>query len=175
VRISTRPTEVRRIIAYNALTRVATITSHKDADGTASATTWTNIPQSGETYQLIQNTSVQERTTLFYGTNRGHIYADEDAVLWGTALRIPAALQDTEILESEGIGRRDGIRQIWIDGFLAASETDIWFRSIPNLQIEGLWYAGFMGGSGPIPYDESWMYFSEIVCSKSYIGPMRTT
>jgi hypothetical protein len=175
VRISSRPTEVRRITAYNATTKVATITSHKDADGVVSDTTWTNIPQSGETYQLIQNTSVQERTTLFYGTNRGHIYADEDAVLWGNGTGIPAALRDTEILESPGIGRKDGIRQIWIDGRLAASETDIWFRSIPNVQIEGLWYVGFMGGSGPIPQDESWMYFSEIVCSKSYIGPMRTT
>jgi hypothetical protein len=175
VRISTRPTEVRLIVAYNKDTKVATITSHKDSDGTPSATTWTNIPQSGETFQLIQNTSIQERTTLYYGTNRGFIYADEDAVLWGTGSGIPAIQQDTEILESPGIGRRDGIRQIWIDGRLAASETNIWFRSIPNIQIEGFWYPGFMGGSGPIPQDESWMYLSEIVVAKSYIGPMRTT
>jgi hypothetical protein len=175
VRISTRPTEVRRIIAYNALTRVATITSHKAADGELSATTWTNIPQAGETYQLIQNTSVHERITLFYGTNRGHIYADENAVLWGNGGGIPAAIQDTEILESEGIGRKDGIREVWIDGRLAAQETNVWYRSIPNIQIEGIWYAGFMGGSGPIPQEESWMYFSEIVVAKSYIGPMRTT
>lgn len=176
VRISTRPTEVRRIISYNGTTKIATITSHKDADAVLSGTTWTNVPQSGETYQLIQNTSVQERTTLFYGTNRGHIYADENAVLWGSGVPgLPAALHDTEIKQSPGIGRRDGIRQIWIDGRLAASETNVWFRSIPNIQIEGLWYAGFMGGSGPIPQDESWMYFSEIVCAKRYIGPMRTT
>ncbi len=43
-------------------------------------------------------------------------------------------------------GETDGILRGWVDGYLAMEETDIMFRSTPDLKIEEFWFDIYYGG-----------------------------
>ena len=44
-------------------------------------------------------------------------------------------------------GEQDGIVRVWLDGVLVVEETNLRFRTVPDVQIEGLKFDTFYGGS----------------------------
>ena len=48
-------------------------------------------------------------------------------------------------------GENDGVVRAWLDGMLVLEETDIRFRDVSNLKIDGLKFDTFFGGN-----DDSW-------------------
>lgn len=163
VHVASRPDEIRRIVRFDAATKTAWIAAHK-----SSPATWNTIPRAGETFRLIANTELRPKSRLRYGNKSGRIYGD-DAIPCDNANVGALMMYDTAILESDGIGRRDGVHQVWIDGQLALDLHDVRTRSLPNIQIEGLWWIFFMGGSSPVPESRMDLYFTEIAADTSYI------
>lgn len=47
-----------------------------------------------------------------------------------------------------GAGQHDGIVQAWLDGEMVLDLNNIRFRDIPELQIDGMYFSTFFGGSG---------------------------
>ena len=43
-------------------------------------------------------------------------------------------------------GQHDGIIRTWLNGILVVKETEIRFRDIPDLQIDGIDFSTFFGG-----------------------------
>lgn len=77
----------------------------------------------------------------------------------------------------DGSGNKDGILRVWVDGRLAFEKTDFRVRHWPgnyagaiNIKTYGIWLDFFHGGLLPAtsPMDA---YLSNLVISKSYIGP----
>lgn len=67
-------------------------------------------------------------------------------------------------------GKNDGILRGWVDGELAMERTDLRFRDVPELKIEGFWMNVYYGGSWPAVRDMD-VYFDNMALSSKPIGP----
>ena len=67
-------------------------------------------------------------------------------------------------------GENDGLMRGWVDGALAMERTDIRFRDIPDLKIEGFWMNLYYGGKWSSPQDMD-VYFDNVALSYKPIGP----
>ena len=68
-------------------------------------------------------------------------------------------------------GTADGVLQVWVDGQLALSRTDIRLRDREGIRIEEVWMNFFHGGTGPAPAAMH-AYVDNLVIAKRYVGCM---
>lgn len=68
-------------------------------------------------------------------------------------------------------GKRDGVLQVWVNGQLALSRTDMRLRDREGIRIEEVWMNFFHGGTDPAPVDMH-AYVDNLVIARQYIGPM---
>ena len=85
-------------------------------------------------------------------------------------------------------GVNDGIMRAWVDGKLARERTDMRWRNNPpyvtndpywrpvfgDMSIASVWFDWYNGGVNPPP-NRIDAFFSDIVISRSYVGPMSLT
>lgn len=67
-------------------------------------------------------------------------------------------------------GKNDGILRGWVNGELAMERTNLRFRDIPDLKIEGFWVNLYYGGKWAAPQDMD-VYFDNVALSFQPIGP----
>ena len=67
-------------------------------------------------------------------------------------------------------GKNDGVLRGWVDGELAMERTDLRFRDVPDLKIEGFWMNVYYGGTIPSERDMD-VYFDNMALSFKPIGP----
>ena len=66
-------------------------------------------------------------------------------------------------------GEKDGILRGWVDGKLAMERTDLRFRDMADLKIEGFWMNLYYGGRWSSPGDMD-VYFDNMALSFNPIG-----
>ena len=73
---------------------------------------------------------------------------------WAESLRLENFWFQKGVVHTLGLevvlntpGERDGTIQGWLDGVLVVDETNMRFRSIPDLKIEGINFGSFFGGN----------------------------
>ena len=73
-------------------------------------------------------------------------------------------------------GEQDGSVTVWLDGEEVFREDDMEYRTVDDLQIDGLFFSTFFGGADPSwasPQDQV-VDFADFEVSTSYIGPEPT-
>lgn len=68
------------------------------------------------------------------------------------------------------LGKNDGVLEVWVDGQLALTRTDIRLRDRDGVRIEEVWLNFFHGGTASAPSDMH-AYIDGVVIAKRYIGP----
>ncbi|CAN5185142.1 hypothetical protein BH23VER1_BH23VER1_24370 [soil metagenome] len=68
--------------------------------------------------------------------------------------------------------KSDGVLRGWVDGKLAMERTDLRFRTVPDLKIEGFWLNLYYGGKWTAPQDMD-VYFDNVALSSEPIGPAK--
>ncbi len=69
-------------------------------------------------------------------------------------------------------GADDGLLRVWIDGRLAFEQTDIRWRTSPDLHIEAVWLNVYHGGIAKADRDLT-LYIDNLVIARRPIGPGR--
>jgi len=87
-----------------------------------------------------------------------------DATLAGSPLRLGATHRIEIDLQLNTPGQSDGVFVLSVDGKELLIKTDRFFRTVPTLQIEGLFFSVFYGGSTPdwAPKSSHVLTFSQI-------------
>lgn len=67
-------------------------------------------------------------------------------------------------------GKNDGVLQVWVDGQLALSRSDIRLRDREGIRIEEVWMNFFHGGTKSAPVALH-AYVDNLVIAKRYVGP----
>ena len=67
-------------------------------------------------------------------------------------------------------GKADGVLEVWVDGQLVLSRTDLRLRDRQIVRIEEVWMNVFHGGTSPAPSDMH-AYIDSVVVARRYIGP----
>lgn len=68
-------------------------------------------------------------------------------------------------------GQHNGVLEVWVDGQLALSRSDIRLRDREGLRIQEVWMNFFHGGTSAAPQAMN-AYVDNLVIAKKYIGPM---
>ena len=68
-------------------------------------------------------------------------------------------------------GKYDGVFEVWVNGQLALSRSDMRLRDREAIRIEEVWMNFFHGGTGPAPAALH-AYVDNLVIAKKYIGPV---
>jgi hypothetical protein len=71
-------------------------------------------------------------------------------------------------------GHKDGILEVWINGYKVFSKKDVVLRNVSKLKIEKIWFNFFFGGKAK-PKENFKMFIDNIVIASSYIGPYYIT
>ncbi len=82
---------------------------------------------------------------------------------------------ETQILMNsviDGAGQHDGVVRSWFDGDLALERTNVRFRDVDTLKIDGLYFSTFFGGSDATwaPAENQGAQFDNFVVSRAPIG-----
>lgn len=98
---------------------------------------------------------------------------------WGTSLgrgNFTFGRGEFECLEQEVVlntpGKNDGIIRTWHNGKLAYESTQMLYRTVPTLKIEGIFFSTFFGGGDPswAPPADTHADFGGFVTSSERIG-----
>jgi hypothetical protein len=128
--------------------------------------------RSGASTPQGSDTLIKEYTQLRYGNNSGYFYVDgsdyttycQDMGLYGG--------KDTATLTSPGVGKWDGLVEVWIDGQLTFQRPNWLLRHIAKVQIQAFGLTIQHGGTGSVAYNQDFCV-TNIVVATRYIGPMK--
>ena len=70
-----------------------------------------------------------------------------------------------------GVGRKDGIVQGWLDGVLVFDKRDVVLRNHPAIKVDEVWLTHYHGGLDPAEVEHPYA-MAALVVAKQYIGPM---
>jgi hypothetical protein len=74
--------------------------------------------------------------------------------------------------QGNGVGRADGIWEIWIDGVLQFQKNNLIWRHHPQFGLQGHWFTNQHGGVlGPVLGVISHFRYNHLVVANRYIGP----
>lgn len=77
---------------------------------------------------------------------------DEDEIHWidpdGNRTEFVSGqwLEITQRVKMNTPGVSDGVIQVWMDGQLVHNQTDVLFRTVPDLKIDQVYFSTFFGG-----------------------------
>jgi hypothetical protein len=87
------------------------------------------------------------------GAGIAYVYHPDMPGAWGENLRFDGAQFQKGVVQTLGLevamntpGQYDGVIRAWLDGVLVVERTDMRWRDIPDLRIDGLNFSTFFGG-----------------------------
>jgi hypothetical protein len=87
------------------------------------------------------------------GAGIAYVYHPDMPGTWGENMHFDGAQFQKGVVQTLGLevvmntpGQNDGVIRAWLDGVLVVERTDMRWRDIPDLQIDGITFSTFFGG-----------------------------
>jgi len=129
--------------------------------------------RSGASTPYGSDTLIKEYTQLRYGNNSGYFYLDGSDYTTYTQDMGLSGGRDTATLTSPGVGKWDGMNEVWIDGQLTFHRPNWLMRHIAEVQVQAFGLTIQHGGTGSVSYNQDFC-ITNVVMATQYIGPMGT-
>jgi hypothetical protein len=112
------------------------------------------------------------------GTGFGHAFVwncnpvkPDDVVCIEIYVKMNTIDMSASDARGNGVGNRDGVLAVWVNGVVALSMANLRFRHHPDIHVDEVWLDHYHGGTTPAEKVHSfWM--GGIVAASEYIGPI---
>ncbi len=118
-----------------------------------------------------------QMVSYLYHPNQKYNYADD--FQWGIAFETGRWYEITQRIKLNSVGQRNGLLDVWVDKEKVLSRSDLEFRKIPQVKLNGFFFSTFYGGNSSkwAPDIDTYAYFDDFKIFKgtaSNNGPKKS-